>query len=102
MSEQWHKATLFRFPEALSPGDEREFYRLLEAFPEEIPGIVDFSCGEDASGRAKGYTHGLIIRFTSQDAYEAYAPHPTHQRFADFVHARDCDVLSFNYPISRP
>lgn len=40
--------------------------------------------------------------FASQDAYPAYARHPTRQRFADFVGARDCAVLSLDYPVSRP
>ena len=31
-----------------------------------IPNVVDLSVGEDFSGRAKGYTHGLFVRLRTE------------------------------------
>ena len=44
-----------------------------------IPNVMDLSVGEDFSGRAKGYTHGLFVRFRTADDLRAYLDHPNHQ-----------------------
>jgi hypothetical protein len=65
-----------------------------------IPGIVDLSCGANFSDRAKGYTHGLVIRFTNRAALEVYSPHPEHQRVVqNFINPIRADVLAFDYEI---
>lgn len=46
----------------------------------KIPDIVDLSCGANFSDRAKGYTHGLVVRFKDRTALESYISHPEHQR----------------------
>ena len=51
----------------------------------QIEGIEHLACGEDFSGRSKGYQIGLVVRFTTREALEKYGPHPAHQQFlADF------------------
>ena len=48
--------------------------------------------------RAKGYTHGLVVRFTDQSALETYGPHPEHQRvLQNFINPIRADVLAFDY-----
>jgi hypothetical protein len=44
-----------------------------------IPEIVDLTCGENFSDRARGYTHGLVVRFKDRAALNTYIPHPEHQ-----------------------
>jgi hypothetical protein len=64
----------------------------------KIPGIVDLSCGANFSDRAKGYTHGLVVRFTDQSALEAYGPHPEHQRVVqNFINPIRADILALDY-----
>jgi hypothetical protein len=97
----YQKIVLFQFPEPLSKDDEVEFFDQLNSFPLQIPGIMSLTCGKDTSGRSKGYSHALIIRFESEKAYDEYHPHPVHQAFADFVYQRNCNVLSCNFPVSE-
>jgi len=52
----------------------------LRALKDKIPGIVDMSSGLNFSERSKGYTHGIVMRFTNRAALDAYYPHPEHQR----------------------
>ena len=47
----------------------------LRRLKDKIPGIVDVSCGKNFSDRSKGYTHGLVLRFTDWAALAAYSPH---------------------------
>src|SRR5215475_9159441 len=64
----------------------------------KIAGIVDLSCGENFSDRARGYTHGLAVRFTDRAALEAYGPHPEHQRVVqNFINPIRAEVLAFDY-----
>lgn len=44
-----------------------------------IPGIAALACGADFSGRAQGYTHALVIRFSDRASFDAYGPHPAHR-----------------------
>ena len=43
-----------------------------------IPNVMDLSVGEDFSGRAKGYTHGLFVRFEDTAGLQEYLQHPAH------------------------
>ena len=64
----------------------------------KIAGIVELSCGANFSERAKGYTHGLVMRFTDRAALEAYGPHPEHQRVVqDFISPIRADILALDY-----
>jgi hypothetical protein len=66
----------------------------------KIPGIVDLSCGANFSDRAKGYTHGLVVRFADRSALEAYTPHPEHQRvLQNFISPIRADILALDYEL---
>lgn len=51
----------------------------LRALRGSISNVMDLSVGEDFSGRAKGYTHGLFARFRTADDLQTYLDHPEHQ-----------------------
>ena len=51
----------------------------LRGLKDRIPGIVTLACGADFSGRAQGYTHALVARFSDRAALDAYGPHPAHR-----------------------
>jgi len=64
----------------------------------KIPGIVDLTCGTNFSDRAKGYTHGLVVRFKDRSALEAYGPHPEHQRVVqNFITPIRAEILALDY-----
>ena len=70
---------LFQWKEEAAPGDIARAIAGLQSLKDEIPGILDLSCGENFSARAQGYQCGLVVRFTSRAALDAYGPHPAHQ-----------------------
>ncbi|MDJ1184426.1 Dabb family protein [Roseofilum casamattae] len=70
---------LFQFQPDTSPEAIAAMMQGLKGLKEKIPGIVSLSCGENFSDRARGFTHGLVIRFVDRAALEVYQPHPAHQ-----------------------
>ena len=91
---------LFRWKEEASQEAIDSAVRELRGLKGKIPGIVDLSCGANFSDRAKGYTHGLVVRFTDRAALEAYGPHAEHQRVVQtFVGPIRADILAFDYEL---
>jgi hypothetical protein len=70
---------LFRWIESATPEAIERVLDGLRGLKTTIPGIVDLTCGPDFSGRAQGYTHGMVVRFADRAALAAYGPHPAHQ-----------------------
>jgi hypothetical protein len=65
---------------------------------EKIDTIVDLSCGANFSERAKGYTHGLVVRFADRAALSTYITHPEHQRVVQkLMNPIRADVLALDY-----
>lgn len=63
-----------------------------------IEGLLYVSCGENFSGRAQGFTHGLVTRFTDRAALDAYATHPVHVEVIEkYIKPIRSDVLALDY-----
>jgi hypothetical protein len=89
---------LFRWTEAASEEAKNEIMAELRRLKGKIPGIIDLSCGTNFCDRSKGYTHGLVVRFTDRAALEAYGPHPEHQRVVQsFIAPIRADILAVDY-----
>jgi hypothetical protein len=72
----------------------------LRALKPKIPGIVDLTCGPNFTDRSKGFTHGLVVRFTGRAALETYGPHPEHQRVVqNLINPIRADVLALDYEV---
>lgn len=71
---------LFRWTPEAAPEAVAQVMEGLRGLRQQIPGIIDLQCGEDFSGRAQGYSHGLVVRFETRAALDAYGPHPAHQQ----------------------
>lgn len=92
---------LFRWTPGASPEAIDHVMDGLRGLQEQIPGIVDLACGKDFSGRTQGYTHGLVVRFTTREALEAYGPHPAHQHVVKtLINPIRADVLAFDFEIT--
>lgn len=92
---------LFRWMPEAAPEAIARVMEELRGLRDKIPGIIDLTCGEDFSGRAQGYTHGLVVRFTTSEALDAYGPHPAHQHVVKTLinPIRDA-VLAFDFEIT--
>jgi hypothetical protein len=71
----------FKLKDAVTDEQKQEMMAGLRALRGQIEGIEHLACGEDFSGRSKGYQIGLVVRLVSRAALEVYGPHPVHQAF---------------------
>ncbi len=69
---------LFAVKEDASGKDVEDLLSSLEALKDRVPSVVDLSVGEDFSGRAGDYTHGLFVRFEDREGLQQYLEHPEH------------------------
>lgn len=91
---------LFKWTDGASQEAVDNVVAELRHLKDKIPGIVDLSCGTNFSDRAKGYTHGLVVRFKDRAALDVYGPHPEHQRVVQqFISPIRADVLALDYEI---
>ena len=89
---------LFRWTEEASQDAIDSAVAELRGLKEKVPCIVDLSCGANFSEKAKGYSHGLVVRFKDRAALEAYSPHPEHQRVVrDHILPIRADILALDY-----
>ncbi len=73
----------------------------LRGLKNRVPGIVAMDCGADFSGRAQGYTHALVIRFSDRATFDAYGPHPAHQAVIETQLKPLLDaVLDFDFEVT--
>ncbi len=72
----------------------------LKGLKSQVPGVVDLSAGTNFSDRSKGFTHGLVVRFTDQAALDGYLPHPAHRDVVErLIRPIVEDVLVVDYEI---
>lgn len=89
---------LFRWTDEASQEAKDNAVAELRKLKDKIPGIVDLSCGANFSDRAKGFTHGLVVRFKDRSALETYGPHPEHQRVVqNFITPIRAEILALDY-----
>lgn len=89
---------LFKWKENASPEAIENVMTELRALKAKIPGIVELSCGANFSERAKGYTHGLLVRFKDRAALGTYGPHPEHQRVVQkLIVPISADILALDF-----
>ena len=70
---------LFAVNDDASAEDVEDLLSSIRDLRGSIPDVMDLSVGEDFSGRAGGYTHGLFVRFRTADDLREYLDHPDHR-----------------------
>ena len=89
---------LFKWKEDASATAIAKAIEALKGLKGKVPGIVELSCGENFSDRARGFHHGLVVRFKTRDELAAYMPHPTHQVVVqNLIKPIVQDILSVDY-----
>ncbi|WNS45916.1 Dabb family protein [Paenibacillus sp. MMS20-IR301] len=94
----------FKFNGQFKPGSEEPLIAALLALKEQIPGIADITAGvnvTEETDNIHGYTLGLRVTFTDQEALQAYGPHPAHRAFVDMLEGIIESVVVVDYLI-RP
>ena len=88
---------LFTVNDDASPEDVEDLLASIRNLRGSIPNVMDLSVGEDFSGRAKGYTHGLFVRLRTTDDLRAYLDHPDHQAVVEKLDALTTGRLVVDY-----
>jgi hypothetical protein len=88
---------LFAVKDDASSEDVEDLLSSLRALRSSITNVMDLSVGKDFSGRAKGYTHGLFVRFRTSDDLRAYLNHPEHQAVVEKLDALTTGRLVVDY-----
>jgi len=78
---------LWNFKAGTTPEQIKAVEDGLAELPKNIPEIIDFEWGTDASveGLALGYTHAVLVTFEDEKGREVYLPHPAHQGFVKIL-----------------
>lgn len=78
---------LFGFKDETSDEEIQEIARRFAGLRDLIPGITDFEWGENSSpeGKNQGRSHCFTLTFQSDEARDAYLPHPEHVAFAGWA-----------------
>ena len=91
---------LFKWKEDASPSAIAEVVVGLQRLAQEIPGILDLSCGENFSTRSQGFHTGVVVRFTDRNALDEYGPHASHQAVVqNLIAPIRADVIAVDYEI---
>ena len=91
---------LFRWTDEATPEAIQQAVEALNDLRDKVPGILEISCGANFSDRAKGFTHGLVVRLTDRAALDAYGPHPAHQKVVvEHISPIRADVLAVDYEL---
>ena len=91
---------LFRWTDEATPQAVSAAMQALRDLGTKVPGILEISCGANFTDRGKGFTHGLVVRLTDQQALDDYGPHPEHQRVVtEHIMPIRADVLALDYEL---
>ncbi|WP_379153526.1 Dabb family protein [Paenibacillus sp. sgz5001063] len=93
---------VFRFNEQYQPETGEQLVQTLMALKDAIPGIEELTAGINETEETEnihGYTLGLRVTFTDQEALRNYGPHPAHQHFVGLLEGIIENVVVVDYPI---
>jgi Stress responsive A/B Barrel Domain len=89
---------LFSFPRDLSAAETTQMRDMVASWPTQIGLMTRCRLGADLTGaRNRGYGYLLFTEFPDVDSMNAYRVHPVHLEFLDWLTARNCAPLAFDY-----
>jgi len=88
---------LFAVKDDASAEEVEDLLSSIRNLRSSIMNVMDLSVGEDFSGRGRGYTHGLFVRFRTADDLRAYLEHPEHQAVIEKLDATTTGRLVVDY-----
>lgn len=90
---------LFKYKPEVTPAQLDEINRAFQDLKRQIPEVRDFERGINNSpeGLNKGFTHGYLITFASEEDRAAYLPHPAHKKFVELIGGKLDEPFVFDY-----
>jgi len=92
---------LFTVKSDASAEDVEDLLSSIRDLRSSVSNVMDLSVGEDFSGRAEPYTHGLFVRFQTPDDLQVYLKHPEHQKVLEKLDATTEGRLVVDYDHER-
>ncbi len=89
----------FKLKEGITSEEKQELMKGLRALPAQIPEIQHLACGEDFSGRSRGFGIGLVVRFENRAGLDIYQPHPAHLAFIEANKTKWTDVMALDFAV---
>ncbi|NJN26852.1 MAG: Dabb family protein [Cyclobacteriaceae bacterium] len=98
-ARQLRHMVLFKFKASASAEEITAVEEAFAALPAKIPEIKGYEWGINNSpeGLNKGFTHGFLLTFDSEEGRAAYLPHPDHQAFGSLLQPVLEDVMVLDY-----
>ena len=100
MSQREQHVVLFKFPQELTPEEEKEMFDQVRGWAGTIDGLTGLRIGRDVGGRADGWMYLLLTEFESTETHLAYYSHPDHVAFSEWVAAHKAGVARIDYPLT--
>jgi hypothetical protein len=93
------RIVLFKFKDATTSQKIDQIFEALGGLKDEIPGVLDFTCGAYSSsdGLNQGFTHAFIATYQDEAARDGFGPHPAHQKALTVVGPEIDKVLAFDF-----
>lgn len=90
---------LFKFRPEVTAAQLDEINRAFKDLKRQIPQVKDFERGINNSpeGLNKGFTHGYLVTFASEEDRDAYLPHPAHKKFVELLGGKLDEPFVFDY-----
>lgn len=90
---------LFKYKPEVTAAQLDEINRAFQDLKRQIPEVQDFERGINNSpeGLSKGFTHGYLVTFSSEEDRAAYLPHPAHKKFVELLGGKLEEPLVFDY-----
>jgi len=98
-TKQLRHIVLFKFKEETSKAEIDKVEASFAALPSKIKEIKEFEWGLNNSPENlnKGFTHGFLLTFDSEEGRDIYLPHPDHKAFGEIVGPILEDVFVLDY-----
>jgi Stress responsive A/B Barrel Domain len=94
-----------RFKDSVKGDARQALYDDIAALKGVIPGILDIKSGKNNSpeGLHGGFENGFIVTFESEEARDAYLPHPAHMavgsRIVEAAEGGLSGIMVFDMPV---
>lgn len=98
-NKQLRHIVLFKFKEEVTKAQIERVEMAFAQLPQKIDEIKGFEWGLNNSPENlnKGFTHGFLLTFDSEDGRDIYLPHPDHKAFGEIVDPILEDVFVLDY-----
>ena len=90
---------LFKFKSEVTAAQIEKVEKAFAGLPQKIDEIKGFEWGLNNSPENlnKGFTHGFLLTFDSEEGRDIYLPHPDHKAFGEIVDPILEDVFVLDY-----